>query len=276
MNTKEYIESGNLEAYALGSLPPDEAGKVAEILNANAELRAELALIEKTMLVFATSLAPALPTNFADKIWQEASSNVDYKTATNAGGTDKTIPLQTNHYKQPFAWKYAATWVALLGSVALNVMLWNNSSKTETQNVAMQLQMDTLQLQQQQLTSLIEGYQKAKNMMADTAMKTIVLHTMQKGHPMAATLYWSQEKAEAYVSVDGMPPPPPGMQYQLWAIQNGKPVDMGVLPNNMANTPNIRKVGMRVTNGEAFAISLEKEGGSPVPTMENIYVMGKA
>jgi len=31
-----------------------------------------------------------------------------------------------------------------------------------------------------------------------------------------------------------------------------------------------------VTNGEAFAITLEKEGGSPVPTMQNLYVLGKA
>jgi anti-sigma-K factor RskA len=44
----------------------------------------------------------------------------------------------------------------------------------------------------------------------------------------------------------------------------------------MANTPSIRKINVKVTSGEAFAISLEKEGGSPVPTMQNIYVMGKA
>ncbi len=65
------------------------------------------------------------------------------------------------------------------------------------------------------------------------------------------------------------------MQYQLWAIQGGKPVDMGVLPNGIANTPEMQKVTMVITNSEAFAISLEKEGGSPTPTMENIYVMGK-
>ncbi len=275
MNTKEYIESGNLEAYALGSLPPDEARAVAEMLSDNAELSAELALIEKTMLVFASSLAPALPSDFSGKIWKEAEHTPN-NVFPNAGNADKTIPLQPNHFKQPFAWKYAATWIALTGSVAINVMLWNNNNKTESHNIAMLQKLDTLQAQQLQLTSIVDRYQKAKNMMSDTAMKTIVMHTMQKGHPMAATLYWSQEKAEAYVSVDGLPPPPPGMQYQLWAIQNGKPVDMGVLPNSMANTPNIKKVDMRVTNGEAFAISLEKEGGSPVPTMQNIYVMGKA
>lgn len=276
MNIKEYIESGNLEAYALGSLSPDEAGKVAENLSDNAELRKELALIEKTMLLFACSFAPALPANFADKVWQDTSRKVENTTTPNTSSTDKTIPFHPKIERQPFAWKYAATWVALSGSVALNMMLWNNNKKTEVQYVAMLQKLDTLQTQQQQLTSLIDGYQKAKNMMADTAMKTIVMHTMLKGHPMAATLYWSKEKSEAYVSVDGMPPPPPGMQYQLWAIQNGKPVDMGVLPNNMANTPDIRKIDIKVSSGEAFAISLEKEGGSPTPTMQNIYVMGKA
>jgi anti-sigma-K factor RskA len=93
---------------------------------------------------------------------------------------------------------------------------------------------------------------------------------------MAATLHWSKEKGVAYVSVDGLPAPPPDMQYQLWAIQNGKPVDMGILPNAMANTPAIQKVGRPVTGGEAFAVSLEKEGGSHLPTMEKIYVLGKA
>ncbi len=276
MNTKEYIESGNLEAYALGSLPPNEAREVAEMLSASAELRDELALIEKTMLMFALSSAPELPSDFAEKIWQETGGITNQKGSTNGGNINKTIPIQPDHYKQPSAWKYAASWVALAGSIAINVMLWNSKNKTESQNITMLEKLDTLQEKQQQLTSLIDGYQKAKNMMADTAMKTIVMHTMQKGHPMAATLYWSQEKAEAYVSVDGLPTPPPGMQYQLWAIQDGKPVDMGVLPNSMANTPNIKKVDMRVISGEAFAISLEKEGGSPVPTMQNIYVMGKA
>jgi anti-sigma-K factor RskA len=66
------------------------------------------------------------------------------------------------------------------------------------------------------------------------------------------------------------------MQYQLWVIQGGKPVSMGVLPNSMANTPSIQKIGMRIESGEAFAISLEKAGGSPTPTMEQIYVLGKA
>jgi anti-sigma-K factor RskA len=107
-------------------------------------------------------------------------------------------------------------------------------------------------------------------------MQTVVMHTMKKGHPMAAMVYWSKAKGEAYVSAAALPMPPKGMQYQVWVMQDGKPVDIGVLPTDMSGTPAMQKVNKPVMYGDAFAITLEKEGGSPTPTMENIYVMGKA
>jgi anti-sigma-K factor RskA len=91
---------------------------------------------------------------------------------------------------------------------------------------------------------------------------------------MAATVYWSKGDGAAYVAMNALPKPPQGKQYQLWVIQNGKPVSMGVLPDDMANTPGMQKVNMAVMSADAFAISLEIAGGSPSPT--EVYVVGKA
>ena len=64
-----------------------------------------------------------------------------------------------------------------------------------------------------------------------------------------------------------MPMPEKGKQYQLWVIQDGKPVSMGVIDNNLvANAGMMYKIPMQVKGGQAFAISLEKEGGNPTPT----------
>jgi len=275
VNTEEYIGSGILEAYALGSLPPNEMKEVADNVARYPELAKELEKIESALMQYA-ALPQELPAGLEDKIWnaiQAGSANNGADDAPTPG--PKVIPFQPE-YRKPIQWRYAAAVIGLAGSLALNAYLWDAGNKSRNETTALASRMDTLNNRQQQLATLLDRYQKAKGMMADTAMQTIVMHTMQKGHPMAATLYWSKEKAEAYVSVDGLPAPPPGMQYQLWAIKDGKPVDMGVLPNDMANTPSIMKVGKPVTGGEAFAISLEKEGGSPVPTMEKIYVLGKA
>lgn len=275
MNIKEYIESGTLEAYVLGSLTAKEAAQVEADIALYPELAKEMQAIEQAIFDMAGANAVEPPAGMDDKIW-----NSIQQKGNNAGAAESTtqnqpkiIPLQTE-YRKPMQWRSAAVILALIGSLIVNLILWNQGRQQKEDKEALTAKMDQAQADQKQVAQLLDGYEKAKNMMADTAMQTIVMHTMQKGHPMAATLYWSKDKGEAYVAMDALPAPPKGMQYQLWVIQNGKPVDMGVLPNSMANTPAMQKVNMSITTGEAFAISLEKEGGNPTPT--TVYVLGKA
>lgn len=275
MKTKEYIESGILEAYVLGALTPEEHELVAANIAMYPELRAELDVIEATMQQFATSLAMDPPAAVQEKIW-----NALQTTSSNAGNaeeekprTSRTIPFEPER-KKSMDWKYAAMLAILAGSVTVNFMMFNQSKQAQEEKVALNAQVQQLQAKQNELAVVVNDYSKAKTMMADTGMQTIVMHTMVPGHAMAATLYWSKTKGEAYVAMNALPEPPKGMQYQMWVIQGGKPVSMGVLPNNMANTAAMQKLAMNVTSGDAFAISLEKEGGNPTPTA--VYVLGKA
>jgi anti-sigma-K factor RskA len=274
VNTKEYIESGILEAYMLGALTPQEKAQVEADIARYPELKTELNAIEGTMQQYWIDRAIQPPVEMQEKIWKAIQSNSAGEGEIRPAGAAKVIPFQPE-YRKTARWKYAALWAGLAGSLLANVLFWGQAKEQKDQSTALEYKIDTLQNQQKQLSGLVSNYTKATAMMADTAMQTIVMHTMQKGHPMAATLYWSKDKGLAYVAMDALPQPPKGMQYQLWVMQEGKPVDMGVLPNSMANTPEMQKVPKLVSSGEAFAISLEKEGGSPTPTMQNIYVMGK-
>jgi len=274
VDIKAYIESGILEAYVLGTLPLQEEQQVQADIAQYPELAAEVKVIEDTMLQYAGALAKEPPSGMEDKIWNaiNATPNAGIGEQSQPHKT-KVIPLQPD-YRKPAQWKYAAMVAFLVGSVALNVILWYQGKQSQEANAGLSYKLDKLQSEQKQMAQLVDDYHKATTMMADTGMQTIIMHTMQPGHPMAATLYWSKAKGEAYVAMDALPQAPKGMQYQLWVIQGGKPVSMGMLPNNMANTPGMQKISMQVTSGEAFAISLEKEGGNPTPT--TVYVLGKA
>jgi anti-sigma-K factor RskA len=270
VNISEYIESGILEAYLLGSLSKEEEQKVVADVERYPELAAELLQIENTLLQLSASVAVEPPAELKDKIWMAIKD---------AGLDNEGVKQEARKIPLPppvttkMQWRYAAVWGALIISLVYNAYLVNSNKQSSDDRLALNAQMATLHADQQKLAGELADYRKNKTMMADTGMQTVVMHTMLQGHPMAATVYWSKSKGDTYVSMDGLPQAPKGMQYQLWVIQNGKPVSMGVLPNDMAGTPAMEKVAMAVTNGDAFAISLEKEGGNPTPT--SVYVLGK-
>ena len=62
-------------------------------------------------------------------------------------------------------------------------------------------------------------------------------------------------------------------QYQLWALVAGKPVDLGVFDSD--TTSRDMKEMKSITLADAFAVTLEKRGGSPTPTMDEMMVIGK-
>ena len=74
--------------------------------------------------------------------------------------------------------------------------------------------------------------------------------------------------------VNNLPAPTSGKQYQLWAILNGQPVDLGVIPNDIFVQKKALLLTMKNTIGaQAFAITLEKMGGNPTPEGQ-MYTLG--
>ena len=53
---------------------------------------------------------------------------------------------------------------------------------------------------------------------------------------------------------------------------DGKPVDAGVFDLNAG--PGMFKM-KNIPRAQAFAITLEKKGGSPTPSLDKLYVLGK-
>ena len=78
---------------------------------------------------------------------------------------------------------------------------------------------------------------------------------------------------EVYVDPTNMPTAPAGKQYQLWAFVDGKPVDAGMITSKDGKKYKIQKM-KTFGKAQAFAITLETEGGNPQPK-GSVYVLGK-
>lgn len=270
MDIKEYIESGILEAYVLGALTEEERAKVEADISMYPELAAELAAIEEVMLNVADEQAVTPPGFLKDQIWDELKDDESEERATNTSA--KTVPLSEDTAPRQVNLQRAAVWAAILVSVLTNFMLLSQRNESREQNTVLSSKIDSLQSSQEQLVATVNTFREERAMLADPAMETVVMRK-EGDENMAGMVYWSKEKGEAYLALHNMPLPPQGKQYQLWVIQDGKPIDMGVISNDMvAGDGVMKKLPKSVLSGQAFAISLEKEGGNPTPTQ--VYMVG--
>jgi anti-sigma-K factor RskA len=269
LNTKEYISSGIIESYILGLASPEEAGILECVMKNNAEVKAAFEEAQKTMEDLATAQAVAPPSDLRSKIWnkiQQEQDAGDHIPLLPAEKITAAKPLEEKIVQQNSNWKaYAmAASVLFLISVAGNLFWMNTQSEMKDQLATMKTEKTSQDLAMQKMNRKME-------MFTNPDMKMVMLKGVEKHTDSKAMVFWDKKTKEVYLNAENLPEAPKGMQYQLWAIADGKPVSAG-----MYTTEKDTRIALAsIPNAQAFAITLEKQGGSPVPTMENMYVMGE-
>ena len=274
MNSKEYISSGILESYILGHASPEEAGILECVMKNNTEVREAFEEAQKTFEMLATAQAVTPPNDLKSKIWDRIQQQEKVELSVEK----PIIPIQMNVQKSEAKteiqetiaekkgnWKNFAVAASLLFLVSTGANLYWMSSQSE-----MKEEIANMKNENQFKNLAMQNMQQKLDVVANPDMKKIVLAGVDK-HPEAkATVLWDANSKDVYLSVNNLPKAPEGMQYQLWAIEDGKPVNAG-----MYSEDKDMKIALaNITKAQAFAITLEKKGGSEAPTMENMYVMG--
>jgi anti-sigma-K factor RskA len=72
------------------------------------------------------------------------------------------------------------------------------------------------------------------------------------------------------LDIDGLPPPPDDHDYQVWAIVDGTPVDLGVLDSQLG----IHRM-RSIADATAFTVTIETLGGNPVPNLDRMVLLGE-
>lgn len=105
-----------------------------------------------------------------------------------------------------------------------------------------------------------------------------VLGSLLKDQPGAvAVSLWRQERQDGLLVVENLPALPAGRDYQLWVIDPNlkSPVSAGVFKVDAQGRVRIEfKPERTVQSAYKFAVTVEKEGGAAVPTMNQMVVIG--
>ncbi|MNE48725.1 Anti-sigma-K factor rskA [compost metagenome] len=115
--------------------------------------------------------------------------------------------------------------------------------------------------------------QQVQEVLANQSTRTVMMTGTAMEPNATVKVMWSTDMKKAVMHAEKITPPPANMQYQLWVIADGKPVSVGLFNYDEVEQMT-EPFDVNAQNITAFAITLEKMGGSPTPTMEKMVVMG--
>ena len=271
MNIQEYILSGIVESYVLGLASPEESVEFESICMSHPEVRAAREVFEKQLEDRLRLQHVAPPREIKSRIFSQIGMEQTRTPEEPGISLKRPVMIQRSGFPRFVA---AASLILLLGSVLLNFYLLSQYKQSISQYKELLVSQEQLAHANQSMNTKLENYESAIGHIRDPRMAIVKMPGVPHSPAPSgmATVYWNTDSKEVYLLVNQLPKPVTGKQYQLWAIVDGKPVDAGVF--DMPEEPQLMKL-KTIPNAQAFAITLEKQGGSETPTMEAMYVMGK-
>lgn len=122
----------------------------------------------------------------------------------------------------------------------------------------------------------LERQQTVVAILRDPATQVVALAGQSASPEARGRMLWHATAGGIFVTA-GLPAPPPGKAYQLWAIVGkNPPVPAGVFTVNAKGTGSLGVPPLPgVSRVDVFAVTLEPAGGLPAPTGA-MYLMGKS
>ncbi len=275
MDVQQYISSGIIETYVLGLASEQEAQELEQLREQYPKINTAVEACRQTLEDHARLYAVVPPEGLKEKI----RIAIEQQQAASREGsvTPAVVPMVNGRGKdiaKDAWWKYlaAAAVILLIGSVVMNLIYIGKYQDYKARYDELQLAQNTIIVQNNTYKASLQQYETDLHMMMDPSMKPVMLQGVPQHPDMKAMVLWDTRSKEVYLALNNLPAPPAGKQYQLWAIVDGKPVDAGLY--DMSGSNRLQKMKV-IGKAQMFAVTLEKKGGSPIPTMDQMYVAGK-
>ncbi len=259
MKIQEIIESGIIELYVMNALPEDEAVEVEALAIEHPEILLEIENVQNVLQLYAQAHAiephPGLKETVLKKI--KAERILSPPSSSVSTSLSSSPPLST---KTPWI-----TWLAAATSVIAIVLFFQNMNN---KNALTNCTTENTKLVENQ--KVIVQLEHKLNILRSADTKVIDLKGLEIAPDAKVMVYWNANEKATLLSIQRLPTPHAGKQYQLWAIVDKKPVSAGVFTYDITAIHAMKEFD----HAEAFAVTEEPVGGSVTPSLDKMYVLG--
>jgi len=259
VNVQEYISSGIVESYVLGLASPEEQREFERMCEQYPEVLDARLAFETALENQAMEHAIAPPADLRQTV---------INAAMNSGGAKVVSMSSAGRGSGMFKYAAAAAILLLAGSIFWNISLYKKNQRLSSDYT-------TLQANHQNTVARLENVQKDLQVIQmNPNLKMAAMKGLPAAPTASAVVYWDSTSKDVYLLINNLPMPASDKQYQLWALLDGKPIDVGMVKNEWFVGQKELLLRMKHVNGaQAFAVTLEKTGGNPTPE-GTMYVLG--
>jgi len=262
VDIRAYIESGVIESWVLGMASAEEAAELERLRVLHPEINQAIDAFEASLERTALAGATQPPVYVKQELFTQLAGEFKQEEART-----RVVTMPAGRFAKYIA---AAAIILLVISASMNLYFYNRFQSANTAYQALLVEKTSLIATNHDIQVKALDMYQSMQMMSDPSVAKIPMVTVRANENNLATVFWDTRTKDVYLMPNKMPPAPGDKQYQLWAIVDGKPVDAGMMDacTGLCKMKNIPRAS-------AFAITLEKRGGSATPTMDQMYVMGK-
>ena len=299
-NIQEYIESGILEQYALGELSPAEQATVEAHAASHPEIREEMQQVQAALGFYAEAHAITPPAGMRERVLANVLAQIAPPASTLRADVDAVAqanpatsppvpvaqplvaapqavvrPMSSAPVAEPARrsiWAMAAS-VALILSLGVNALFYSRWREASDEVVALQSDKARFATTTNVVQKQRDDLRQENQVLRSDEFRTVALAGTKTAPAARAKVLYNPTTRKVYVDVRSLPALPAGKQYQLWALDNGKPVDAGVLLAATATGEGIQQM-KDISSAQAFAMTVEPVGGSVNPTLTTMTVVG--
>ena len=266
MDKNTFLNSGLLEQYVMGLTTPEESAEVEKMAATYPEIERKLCEMQNCMEQYVKLHEIEPPEGAKEEILSSINNRTKKQSNSSQQYTyDKVIQLNQ--------WAAGLAALLVLGLFGVSFVLYQNQKSAQEQIAELSGELQDLRYSYNELkadnTQVMQQYAVLK----DLATKHVRMQGTNHAPQAKLVVYWNENHNKALLNIVNMPEAPSGHTYQVWADVNGQHKNMGLL-KQVNNKKQLYSLPF-ISNCKGIVITLEKEGGSPHPSVDKMYAHGE-
>jgi anti-sigma-K factor RskA len=268
VDAQSYIQSGILELYVMDALTPEQMAEVERRAAEDPVVAHEIREIREALVELDRHHRRAPRAELRDELLDAVADTASSPASERAAA--RMIPLASAELAaRPGRYLLAASWILValsIGAAAYFGIRWRSAE------AAVGRLRDENRALVERNGVIASEVERASHLLGSAEVHVVTMKGTEHAPAAHAIVYWDQRSHEVLLGANDLPRPPAGKQYQLWAIREGRRRDAGVF--DVGDTIDPLQRLKSVESADAFAVTLERAGGSPTPDLTQIYAVG--